>query len=98
MRDVHCGGEHTLLLKNDGELMSCGNGENGQLYVTQLISLIFLFKLKFATIRGHGKTASTENFELIMKDTSIVSFCCGSKHSMVYVANGDLLVFGYKIF
>ena len=75
---VSCGGDHTLVLTESGDVYSFGTSSNGQLGLGTRI-LESAEPLKIASISGHH---------------TVVGISCGENHTALVTQDGKLLTFG----
>jgi len=78
---ISCGGFHSMIYYNNGDLFVFGYNEDGQLGLGDNIDR------NVPTLLMQSKQSEGNN-----KDIKMIS--CGYQHSMIYCNNGDLFVFG----
>ncbi|XP_048734330.2 uncharacterized protein LOC125650251 isoform X3 [Ostrea edulis] len=78
---IACGASHTILVTNDNEIYSWGNGNSGQLGTN-------IKELQWQPELVHLYENDPETFP------EVAGVACGGRHSMVWLSNGNVFSFG----
>jgi alpha-tubulin suppressor-like RCC1 family protein len=98
---VTCGGYHTMILTNNGELYACGNNQYGQLGLGKEDKVLSNYEMgaklpSTADLRSTGN--NNRNTFTKVEISNVLSVTCGDYHTMILTKNNELYACGNNSF
>ena len=93
IKQIACGGNHTMIIKNDGSLWSCGHNDYGQLGLSDTDNRTIFTKVITNTNNDVKEVICGDQHGFILKNDSSICSCGYNNYGQLGFDNTDVIIF-----